>query len=199
MDMFGQFYGKAKYKLVSSILSYIIAEKSGKVRETWLIIGNWLQKNFCKDFCKDSFCIRYEVYIKKEPNSNNRWTRSRAAPLFINIMPTNVKFQKSQCGYGMALWNQLPADVRREEDRAWFAASIRRLIMEEQNLLILLESTNLIINYQHLSCYWQWWFNLIRLLAHVQFCYDIFKKIRGQHNTATARVVHAEFLNKNDY
>lgn len=38
---------------------------------------------------------------------------------------------KSLYGYGMTQWNRLPADVRRDEDRISFAATIRKLVMEE--------------------------------------------------------------------
>lgn len=47
-------------------------------------------------------------------------TRLHTVPVFMNIFPNSVRFQRSLCGFGFATWNRLPVDVRKTTDAIIF-------------------------------------------------------------------------------
>lgn len=63
------------------------------------------------------YISREDCLYRRPMHNIDRYTRSLLGPLFINIFPNSVRFQKSLCGMGFSLWNKLPVHIRKITDK----------------------------------------------------------------------------------
>lgn len=107
--------------------SVLQLHKSAKL----LLVRNKIKLNTLKQMYR--FIKRESCNYCKTLQNVDRVTRANLGPMFVNIFPNSTRFQKSLCGHGFSLWNQLPVDIRKIDDKDAFTAELKRRLHLEQD------------------------------------------------------------------